>query len=82
MSVFRRDALTVTSEITEFKAPVPDCEIVELDGVERPWRVFFFDDFAQPLVFTNKLGGLAGQEGDHSALRAEWGRATDELCLR
>ena len=73
----RRDAPTVTdSEIAEFHSQVSDWEIVELDEIRRLRRVFVFDDFAQALHFTNKVGELAEEEGHHPALLTEWGRTT------
>ena len=73
----RKDAPTVTdAEIAEFQPQVLDCEILELDGIKRLIRVFSFDDFAQALEFTNKVGELADEEGHHPALLTEWGRTT------
>jgi 4a-hydroxytetrahydrobiopterin dehydratase len=73
----RRDAPTVTAaEIAEFRPQVSDWEIVELGGIERLTRVFSFDDFAQALDFTRKVGELAENEGHHPVLLTEWGRTT------
>jgi 4a-hydroxytetrahydrobiopterin dehydratase len=73
----REDALTVAdAEIAEFHPQVADWEIVELDGIKRLRRVFSFDDFAQALEFTKKVGELAEEEGHHPALLTEWGRTT------
>ena len=73
----RRDAPTVTDlEIAEFRPQVPDWELVELDEIKRLRRVFSFDDFAQALAFTGKVGELAEEEGHHPALLTEWGRTT------
>jgi 4a-hydroxytetrahydrobiopterin dehydratase len=73
----RRDEPTVTdAEIAEFQPQVSDWAIVELDGIRRLSRVFSFDDFAQALEFTNKVGELADKEGHHPALLTEWGRTT------
>ena len=73
----RKDAPTMTdSEIAEFHSQVSDRHIVELDGIKRLRRVFVFDDFAQALHFTNKVGELAEEEAHHPALLTEWGRTT------
>jgi 4a-hydroxytetrahydrobiopterin dehydratase len=73
----RKDAPTVTAaEIAEFHPQVSDWEIVELDGIKRLRRVLSFDDFAQALEFTKKVGELAEEEGHHPALLTEWGRTT------
>jgi 4a-hydroxytetrahydrobiopterin dehydratase len=75
----RRDAPTVTdAEIAELKAQVPTWELVEADGVKRLRRSFEFDDFAQALAFTTRVGALAEEEGHHPALLTEWGRVTVE----
>jgi PPOX class probable F420-dependent enzyme len=71
----RKDEPTVTdAEIADFHPQVPDWEIVELDGIKRLRRIFSFDDFAQALVFTNRAGELAEEEGHHPALLTEWGK--------
>jgi 4a-hydroxytetrahydrobiopterin dehydratase len=49
---------------------------VELDAIEGLTRVYSFDDFAQALEFTNKVGELADEEGHHPALLTEWGRTS------
>ena len=68
---------TVTdAEIAEFNPQVPDWEIVELDEIKSLRRVFPFDDFAQALDFTRRVGELAEDEGHHPALLTEWGRTT------
>ena len=80
---------TVTdAEIAEFHPQVSDWEIVELDAIKRLTRVYSFDDFAQALEFTNKVGELADGEGHHPALLTEWGgrrslggRTRSEACI-
>jgi 4a-hydroxytetrahydrobiopterin dehydratase len=73
----RKDAPTMTdAEIADFHPQVSDWAIVELDGIKRLRRVFSFDDFAQALAFTNKVGDLAEEQGHHPALLTEWGRTT------
>ena len=73
----RRDAPTATdAEIAELRPQVPDWDLVEVDGVKRLRREFRFDDFAQALEFTNRVGALAEADGHHPALLTEWGRVT------
>ena len=56
----RKGEPTVTDEeMKEFWPQVPDWSIVEVDGVKRLERVFRFDNFAQALAFTNKVGEMA-----------------------
>jgi 4a-hydroxytetrahydrobiopterin dehydratase len=64
------------AEIAEFRGQIPDWEILERDGSKRLRRVFPFEDFAQALAFTNRVGALAEDEGHHPALLTEWGRTT------
>lgn len=73
----RRDAPTVTdAEIAELAPQVPDWELVDEDGIKRLRRVFRFDDFAQALEFTRRVGELAEEEGHHPSLLTEWGCTT------
>ena len=73
----RRDAPTVTeAEIAELRPQIPDWELAEVDGIQRLRRVFAFDDFAQALEFTRRVGEAAEAEGHHPALLTEWGRTT------
>jgi 4a-hydroxytetrahydrobiopterin dehydratase len=75
----RRDAPTVTDEdVRELKPQIPEWQLVDVDGVPRLRRVFAFDDFAQALAFTERVGAAAEQEGHHPALLTEWGRVTVE----
>ena len=73
----RRDAPTVSdAEIAELRPQIPDWELIEQDGIKRLSRVFPFDDFAQALEFTRRVGEAAEAEGHHPALLTEWGRTT------
>jgi 4a-hydroxytetrahydrobiopterin dehydratase len=73
----RRDAPTLTpEEIATLRPEVREWELVEEDGIPRLRRVFPFDDFAQALEFTRRVGELAEEEGHHPALLTEWGRTT------
>lgn len=64
------------SEIDAYLPQVPDWSLKEHDGVPRLERVFKFKDFAESLVFTNRVGELAEAEDHHPALLTEWGRVT------
>jgi 4a-hydroxytetrahydrobiopterin dehydratase len=73
----RRDSPRVTeAEIAELKSEIPDWHLVERDGIARLERVFHFPSFADALAFTNRVGGLAEEEGHHPALLTEWGQVT------
>jgi 4a-hydroxytetrahydrobiopterin dehydratase len=64
------------AEIEELRPQIPDWRVVERDGVKRLERAFRFDDFAQALAFTNRVGEQAEEEGHHPALLTEWGKVT------
>jgi 4a-hydroxytetrahydrobiopterin dehydratase len=73
----RKDAPRVTDdEIAELQPQIPDWELLEVDDVKRLRRVFSFDDFAQAMGFTQKVGEIAEEEGHHPSLLTEWGRTT------
>ncbi len=75
----RRGEPTVTdAEIAEFHPQVPEWQIVERGGIKRLERVFGFENFAQALAFTNRVGELAEAEDHHPALLTEWGKVTVE----
>ena len=63
-------------EIAELRPQVPEWQVVERDGVKRLERTFGFRNFFEALVFTDKVGEQAEEEGHHPALLTEWGRVT------
>jgi 4a-hydroxytetrahydrobiopterin dehydratase len=63
-------------EIDQFYKQLQLWSVVERDGVKRLERSFLFDDFAQALAFTNKVGQIAEEEGHHPDILTEWGRVT------
>ncbi|MGM0516048.1 MAG: 4a-hydroxytetrahydrobiopterin dehydratase [Pseudomonadota bacterium] len=54
----------------------PAWQVLTRDGVRQLERTFTFDDFADALAFTNRVGEIAEAEGHHPALHTEWGRVT------
>lgn len=71
----RADAPSVTEEeIAELGRQIPDWKITERDGIPRLERTFKFQNFAQALEFTNKVGRIAEEEGHHPAILTEWGK--------
>jgi 4a-hydroxytetrahydrobiopterin dehydratase len=63
-------------EIDAFYPQVSEWKVVERNGIKRLERTFKFNNFAQALVFTNKVGQLAEREGHHPAILTEWGKVT------
>lgn len=51
-------------------------EIVKQDGEDRLQWVFEFDNFAQALDFTTRVGDIAEEQDHHPTLVTEWGRIT------
>lgn len=51
------------TEIAGLMPQTPGWRVVEREGIKRLERVFEFADFAQALVFTNKVGALAESAG-------------------
>ena len=64
------------AELNEYRPLVPHWQLVDCAGERRLQRVFTFKDFAQALVFTNKVGALAEIANHHPAILTEWGRVT------
>ncbi len=63
-------------ELDSLKPQIPEWTILTIDGVDRLERCFDFEDFAEALAFTVKVGELAEREGHHPAILTEWGRVT------
>ena len=63
-------------QITSFMPTLPEWQIMEVDGIKRLIRSYPFADFRAALVFTNKVGVIAEEEGHHPALLTEWGKVT------
>ncbi len=64
------------TEIRELRPRVPGWHLVEREGIKRLERVFGFRNFGEALAFTDRVGGLAEEEGHHPALLTEWGKVT------
>ena len=47
--------------------------------IERIVKEFKFKDFAEAMVFANKIAVLADQEGHHPDLGVSWGKVVVEL---
>ena len=76
----RRDAPPVSeAEIAELTPQVADWTLLEREGIPRLERVFRFQNFADALQFSNRVGALAEEEGHHPAILTEWGRVTVTL---
>ncbi len=66
-------------EIEELKPQIPEWTLSNREGIQQLERAFSFKDFAEALMFTNRVGALAEAEGHHPAILTEWGRVTVTL---
>ena len=57
-------------------ADVPGWQVAEEGGVPRLHREFRFGDFKEALVFADRIGAAAEEQGHHPVLTVEWGKAT------
>lgn len=73
----RADAPKVTDdELALLIREIPAWQPVVRDGVLQLERVFSFRNFADALVFTNRVAALAEEAGHHPAILTEWGKVT------
>jgi 4a-hydroxytetrahydrobiopterin dehydratase len=63
-------------QINELQPQVPDWQVKEVDGGKRLERVFKFRNFAEAILFTDKIGTIAEEEDHHPLIITEWGRVT------
>ena len=61
-------------EIEPFLRQVPEWELDQSKKIPKITRRFSFDDFAQALSFTNRVGEIAEQQGHHPRITTEWGK--------
>lgn len=68
--------LATQEEIDRFMPQLQNWDIVEIGGIKRLQKTFKFDNFADALAFTDKIGALCEQENHHPAILTEWGKVT------
>lgn len=54
---------------------LPEWQIIDRDGIIKLTRRFAFNDFANALAFTQRVGELAEQAGHHPMITTQWGSA-------
>ena len=59
-------------EIQQFVSST-DWSLVNESGVTQLFRKYNFSDFEKALIFTNKVGEIAEEEGHHPKIITEWG---------
>ena len=62
----------MADEITALRPQVPEWEIVNWHELRRKFK---FKNFADALLFVNKIGALAESEGHHPDIKFGWGYA-------
>jgi 4a-hydroxytetrahydrobiopterin dehydratase len=73
----RADAPQISDEDLKLMMPnIPDWSVIVVDGVMQLSREFDFNNFAQALAFTNRVGEIAEAEDHHPAILTEWGKVT------
>lgn len=65
-----------SEEIAELKPQIPDWKIIKLEEELRLERIYKFPDFQTALLFTNRVGEVAEEQGHHPALLTEYGKVT------
>jgi 4a-hydroxytetrahydrobiopterin dehydratase len=63
-------------EIDQYYRQLQSWSVVEKGGIKRLEKSFKFNDFAEALAFTNKVGEIAEKQGHHPDILTEWGRVT------
>lgn len=75
--VCRVEAPRVTDEeLAELRTEVPGWDVTEAEGVRRLQKMFKFKDFVSALSFTDRIGGIAEEQGHHPVIVTEWGKVT------
>ena len=63
-------------EIDLYYRQLQSWSVIEVGGIKRLQKSFKFNDFADALAFTNKVGDIAEKEGHHPDILTEWGKVT------
>ena len=63
-------------EVEGWLEPLPGWQVLERDSTPQLERAFEFENFAQALGFTNRVGQLAEEVDHHPTLVTEWGKTT------
>lgn len=64
------------AQIDELKSELPEWKIANLDGSRSLQRTFTFDNFAQALEFTIRIGDIAEEQKHYPKLMIEHDRVT------
>lgn len=71
----RIDSLGITNkEIAELRPLISDWDLILEDKVRKLDKTYLFKGFSNALKFTNRIAGLAEDQGHHPRLVTEWGK--------
>ena len=59
-------------EISQFVSKT-EWSLIEESNVVQLYRLYNFSNFEKALIFTNKVGAIAEEEGHHPKIITEWG---------
>ena len=62
-------------EIQQFVSGT-EWSLIERIGVTQLFRKYSFPNFEKALIFTNKVGAIAEEEGHHPEIETAWGSVT------
>lgn len=68
--------LVTEAEIKALHSQIPHWNIIQENNINRLRRVFRFNNFAEALAFTNKVGALAEENGHHPDILTAYGQVT------
>lgn len=68
--------LATREEIAEYLTQLEGWQLLDVAGVSHLQKVYRFNNFAQALEFTNRVGAIAEAENHHPAILTEWGKVT------
>ena len=60
-------------ELTQLSAQLPDWSVIEAHHIEKS---FPFPNFKSALVFVNRIGDIAEEQGHHPDICFGWGKVT------
>lgn len=63
-------------EIAELHHQAAEWKIVVVSDIQRLERVFKFKNYAESVVFTNKIASISEEEDHHPLIVLEWGKVT------
>jgi 4a-hydroxytetrahydrobiopterin dehydratase len=63
-------------EISQMERELEGWAVINDEGMQKLVKEYRFEDFAQAMVFVNKVGKVAEDHDHHPEITFTWGRAT------